>query len=139
MGLGLGLKLAQGDVPVCDQGLARCYVPVVPQLQAAGYEGMLTGMPLETQLTQMRHGAVSSDKQIQNGSRPQALIQEIATRRYFGPGGAWTFDLEQATDFRSAAAAMEQVQQLNFVMVQLVLSGNLTVCEVIPGTTAARA
>ena len=34
---------------------------------------------------------------------------------------------------------MEHVQQLNFVMVQLVLSGNLTVCEVIPSTTAASA
>jgi hypothetical protein len=100
---------------------------------------MLTGMPLETQITQTRRGAMSSDNQIRKGSRPQALIQEIATRRYFGHGGAWTVDLEHATDFRSAAAAMEQAQQLNFVMVQLVLSGNLTVCEVIPTTTAASA
>ena len=96
-------------------------------------------MPLETQIAQTRRGAVNSDNQIRNGSRPQALIQEIATRRYFGHGGAWTVDLEQATDFRSAAAAMEHLQQLNFVMVQLVLTGNLTVCEVIPSTTAASA
>jgi len=34
---------------------------------------------------------------------------------------------------------MEHVQQLKFVMVQLVLTGNLTVCEVIPGTTADNA
>ena len=100
---------------------------------------MLTGMPLETQITQTRGGTMSSDPQIRNGSRPQALIQEIATRRYFGHGGAWTGDVEQATDFQSAAAAMEHVQQLNFVMVQLVLSGNLTVCEVIPSRTAASA
>lgn len=98
---------------------------------------MLTDMPLETQITQTRRGTINSDPQIQNGSRPQALIQEIATRRYFGNGGAWTFDLEHATDFCSAAAAMDHVQQLNFVMVQLVLTGNLTICEVIPNTTAA--
>ncbi len=100
---------------------------------------MLTGMPLETQITQMPRGAMRSDNQIRNGNRPQALIQEIATRRYVGHGGAWTGDVEQATDFQSAAAAVEHVQQLNFVMVQLVLSGNLTVCEVIPSTTAASA
>lgn len=96
-------------------------------------------MPLETQITQTRRGAVISDLQIRNGSPPQALIQEIATRRYFGSGGAWTSDREQATDFRSAAAAMEHAQQRKFVMVQLVLTGNLTVCEVIPSTTADRA
>ena len=79
---------------------------------------------------------MNSAIQIRNESPPQALIQEIATRRYVGHGGAWTSDLEQATDFRSAAAAMEQVQHLNFVMVQLVLTGNLTVCEVIPSATA---
>jgi len=95
---------------------------------------MLTGMPLETQITQTRRGAIDSDIDLRNGSPPQALIQEIATRRYFGHGGAWTVDPAQATDFRSAAAAMEQAQQLDFVMVQLVLSGNLTVCEVIPSS-----
>ena len=97
---------------------------------------MLTGMPLETQIAPTRCGARNAAPQVRNGSRPQALIQEIATRRYFSHGGAWTVDPEQATDFRSAAAAMEHVQQHNFVMVQLVLSGNLTVCEVIPTTTA---
>ena len=100
---------------------------------------MLAGMALETQITQIRPGAIDADPQIRHGSPPQTLIQEIATRRYFGHGGAWTVDLEQATDFRSAAAAMEHVQQLNFVMVQLVLTGNRTVCEVIPTTTAAGA
>ena len=100
---------------------------------------MLTGMPLETQITRVPRGAINSATQIRNGSCPQALIQEIATRRYFGHGGDWTVDPEQATDFRSAAAAMEHVQQHNFVMVQLVLTGNLTVCEVIPSTTAVSA
>ena len=99
---------------------------------------MVAGMPLETQITQTRRGAINSDPQIRDGSPPQALIQEIATRRYFGRGGAWTVDLEQATDFCSAAAAMEHIQQLKFVMVQLVLTGNLLVCEVIPSTTADR-
>jgi hypothetical protein len=100
---------------------------------------MLAGMPLETQIIQTRRGATNSDPQTRNGSPPQALIQEIATRRYFGHGGEWTDDLEQATDFRSAAAALEHVQQLKFVMVQLVLTGNLAVCEVIPSTTADNA
>ena len=91
-------------------------------------------MPLETQITMSRRGAINSDTR--NGSPSHALIQEIATRRYIGHGGAWTVELDQATDFRSAAAAMEHIQKLKFVMVQLVLTGNLTVCEVIPSARA---
>ena len=83
-------------------------------------------MNLESQTIQAQHGTTSCDT--------QAMIQEIATRRYLGDGGAWTTDFEKATAFRSISAAMEHVRQLKLVMVQLVSKQNVKVCEVIQAT-----
>ena len=84
-----------------------------------------------------RQWALNGPDDVRDGDRFGGPGQRVATSS--PPMTDYeTVDLEQATDFRSAAAAMEHVQQLKFVMVQLVLTGNLTVCEVIPTTTAAR-
>ena len=97
---------------------------------------MVAGMKLDTQTNQTQHSASDCDTQYLSGSSTEGLIQKIPTRRYLDHQGVWTTDLEKAMAFRSIAAAVEHLRQLKLVVVQVVSTRNLKVCEVVPATDA---
>jgi len=67
------------------------------------------------------------------------MIQETSTGRYWQSSGIWTSNVDNATSFQSCSAALEQTAHLKFQNVQLVLTREITECEVIPLKTSFRA
>jgi hypothetical protein len=69
----------------------------------------------------------------------KVLIREIPTGRYWESNGFWTSDIGKATSFHDCTAAFEEVTHWRLPLVQLVLTRELVVRQVIPLKTSVRA
>jgi hypothetical protein len=62
----------------------------------------------------------------------KVLLQEISTRRFLHETGFWTRDREDAMDFRTGSAAIEQAKKLKLANVQLVIASDEVSGDAIP-------
>jgi hypothetical protein len=102
--------------------------PVAGRPLRSEREGMDTAQPTLTAVSRGRR----LDTQFLSQHCIKVVIQEIATRRFWGQGGFWLLELEQAITFDSRSAALEAASHHNLHNVQLVLSRELKEWEIIP-------
>jgi hypothetical protein len=62
----------------------------------------------------------------------KALIQEIPTRRFYQFSGVWTADIQRASDFRTASAALEFATKSQLKNVQVLLTEDLKQYQAFP-------
>lgn len=63
------------------------------------------------------------------------LVQQKDSHRYLATDGSWTDGAEAAAKFQSGSAAVEQIVKRRLARVQLVLTREIRVSEVIPVET----
>lgn len=88
--------------------------------------------------TQVRTAGIESDTRFLRRDLTKVVIQEIATRRYWGSRGVWTSEIEKANDFQTGTSALEHVRRLELPNVQLVVIHEFKECQVIPLKTSIR-
>ncbi len=79
--------------------------------------------------------ANSFDTEFLQRQSVHVLVQQKDSHRYLAADGSWTDTAEAAARFQSGSAAMEQIVKRRLARVQLVLTREIRVSEVIPVDT----
>jgi hypothetical protein len=92
----------------------------------------MRGMSLGQFGTPSANSEIKFDTQLLRRRSSKVVIQETPTRRFWQRTGIWTSNIDKATSFQSCSAAMEQATNCKLQNVQLVLTREITECEIIP-------
>ena len=107
-------------------GANHCFfrdgVRMVARLQPAGRTGTFAGMNSMPQITDEKQTGINDDTQFLRQNFTEVLLQDTASRRYWGNAGDWTTNMERAAGFCSSQAALELARQLKFSSVRLVMT-----------------